>query len=253
MLCCAVGAFVLRSVTTPQKVFLTAAHKLIATILHACCAHDPDARPLASAGSPGIAAYDEKNIRRRVYDALNVLMAMDIIVKDKKDISWQGLPSAPHAQLEKLKEERAALRQKILNQQAYLQVCQSLKPCTAMINMLTSPGADHVGLLMGASSQAPQPNGIIYMLRGLARLSEVQRRPAALHGLCDGVQVMSQRSQECALCHVRSAEGAESLRVPVCRRPASSTGHTGICCCGMQTSPPACWPRLRARVRGPRP
>ncbi len=52
-------------------------------------------------------------------------MAMDIIVKDKKDISWQGLPSAPHAQLEKLKEERAALRQKILNQQAYLQVCQS--------------------------------------------------------------------------------------------------------------------------------
>lgn len=152
VLCCAVGAFVLRSVTTPQKVFLTAAHKLIATILHACCAHDPDARPLASAGSPGIAAYDEKNIRRRVYDALNVLMAMDIIVKDKKDISWQGLPSAPHAQLEKLKEERAALRQKILNQQAYLQVCQSLKPCTAMMNMLTSPGADHVGLLMGASS-----------------------------------------------------------------------------------------------------
>ena len=74
------------------------------------------------AGSPGIAAYDEKNIRRRVYDALNVLMAMDIIIKDKKDISWKGLPSAPHAQLEKLKEERAALRQKILNQQAYLQV-----------------------------------------------------------------------------------------------------------------------------------
>lgn len=76
----------------------------------------------ACAGSPGIAAYDEKNIRRRVYDALNVLMAMDIIIKDKKDISWKGLPSAPHAQLEKLKEERAALRQKILNQQAYLQV-----------------------------------------------------------------------------------------------------------------------------------
>ena len=77
----------------------------------------------APAGSPGIAAYDEKNIRRRVYDALNVLMAMDIIIKDKKDISWKGLPSAPHAQLEKLKEERAALRQKILNQQVYLQVC----------------------------------------------------------------------------------------------------------------------------------
>jgi hypothetical protein len=37
--------------------------------------------------------YDEKNIRRRVYDALNVLMAMDIIIKDKKEIHWRGLPS----------------------------------------------------------------------------------------------------------------------------------------------------------------
>ena len=41
--------------------------------------------------------FDEKNIRRRVYDALNVLMAMNIIIKDKKEISWKGLPSAPSA------------------------------------------------------------------------------------------------------------------------------------------------------------
>jgi len=38
-------------------------------------------------------AYDEKNIRRRVYDALNVLMAMDIITKEKKNIMWRGLPT----------------------------------------------------------------------------------------------------------------------------------------------------------------
>lgn len=37
--------------------------------------------------------YDQKNIRRRVYDALNVLMALDIISKNKKDITWKGLPS----------------------------------------------------------------------------------------------------------------------------------------------------------------
>ena len=37
--------------------------------------------------------YDEKNIRRRVYDALNVLMAMDIITKEKKNIMWRGLPT----------------------------------------------------------------------------------------------------------------------------------------------------------------
>uniref|UniRef100_A0A803Y3X0 E2F/DP family winged-helix DNA-binding domain-containing protein n=1 Tax=Meleagris gallopavo TaxID=9103 RepID=A0A803Y3X0_MELGA len=33
-------------------------------------------------------AYDQKNIRRRVYDALNVLMAMNIISKEKKEIRW---------------------------------------------------------------------------------------------------------------------------------------------------------------------
>ena len=73
-----------------------------------------------------------------MYDALNVLMAMDIIIKDKKDISWKGLPSAPHAQLEKLREERAALRQKILNQQVYLQACSCCSCCLS---------ADRVGFI----------------------------------------------------------------------------------------------------------
>ena len=38
-------------------------------------------------------SYDQKNIRRRVYDALNVLMAMNIISKEKKEIKWIGLPA----------------------------------------------------------------------------------------------------------------------------------------------------------------
>ncbi|KAJ3168397.1 hypothetical protein HDU87_001161 [Geranomyces variabilis] len=38
-------------------------------------------------------SYDHKNIRRRVYDALNVLMAMGIIAKAKKEIRWIGLPT----------------------------------------------------------------------------------------------------------------------------------------------------------------
>lgn len=37
-------------------------------------------------------SYDQKNVRRRVYDALNVLMAMNIISKEKKEIKWIGLP-----------------------------------------------------------------------------------------------------------------------------------------------------------------
>ena len=35
---------------------------------------------------------EEKNVRRRIYDALNVLMAIDMIVKDKKTIRWNGPP-----------------------------------------------------------------------------------------------------------------------------------------------------------------
>ena len=47
--------------------------------------------------------FDEKNIRRRVYDALNVLMAMEIITRDKKEIQWKGLPSTNIKEIEELK------------------------------------------------------------------------------------------------------------------------------------------------------
>ena len=48
-----------------------------------------DEKGRKSAGSTG----GEAGIRRRVYDALNVLMAMDIITKEKKNILWRGLPT----------------------------------------------------------------------------------------------------------------------------------------------------------------
>merc|ERR1712025_1323940 len=41
--------------------------------------------------SPSDQQYDQKNIRRRVYDALNVLMAMNIIRKEKSD-GWVCRP-----------------------------------------------------------------------------------------------------------------------------------------------------------------
>jgi transcription factor Dp-1 len=46
---------------------------------------------------------DEKNIRRRVYDALNVLLALDVIAKDKKKIHWKGLPNTNIKDLDKIK------------------------------------------------------------------------------------------------------------------------------------------------------
>ena len=66
--------------------------------------------------------YDEKNIRRRVYDALNVLMAMEIIEKnDKKEITWKGLPNtAPH-DLDVLQRERRMRLEDIRQKQERLQ------------------------------------------------------------------------------------------------------------------------------------
>ncbi|XP_059667595.1 transcription factor-like protein DPB isoform X2 [Cornus florida] len=79
------------------------------------------ADPTNNVTSPDQQQYDEKNIRRRVYDALNVLMAMDIISKDKKEIQWKGLPRTSLNDIEELKTERLGLRNRIEKKAAYLQ------------------------------------------------------------------------------------------------------------------------------------
>jgi hypothetical protein len=50
--------------------------------------------------------YDQKNVRRRVYDALNVLMAMNIISKEKKEIKWIGLPCNKKQECQELEVEK---------------------------------------------------------------------------------------------------------------------------------------------------
>ena len=47
---------------------------------------------LREAATQNDSKFDEKNVRRRVYDALNVLTAVDIITKKKKEIFWNGYP-----------------------------------------------------------------------------------------------------------------------------------------------------------------
>ena len=66
--------------------------------------------------------YDEKNIRRRVYDALNVLMAMDIISREKKEIFWKGLPQGPQLSLDRMRAEKQRLCQKLDQQRRYIAV-----------------------------------------------------------------------------------------------------------------------------------
>ncbi|KAF0988279.1 hypothetical protein HZS_2642, partial [Henneguya salminicola] len=67
--------------------------------------------------TPEQQSYDHKNIRRRVYDALNVLMAMNIIHKEKKEIKWVGLPSNSVQEVQQLEKQRdhllATIKQKL--------------------------------------------------------------------------------------------------------------------------------------------
>uniref|UniRef100_A0ACD5WQQ3 Uncharacterized protein n=1 Tax=Avena sativa TaxID=4498 RepID=A0ACD5WQQ3_AVESA len=79
-------------------------------------APDPD--------NPNAQQYDEKNIRRRVYDALNVLMAMEIISKDKKEIQWKGLPRTSVNDIEELQTELVGLKGRIEKKSAYLKELQ---------------------------------------------------------------------------------------------------------------------------------
>ncbi|KAL1123698.1 hypothetical protein AAG570_001471 [Ranatra chinensis] len=57
--------------------------------------------------------YDQKNIRRRVYDALNVLMAMNIISKEKKEIRWLGLPTNSTQESVSLISEKKQIAERI--------------------------------------------------------------------------------------------------------------------------------------------
>jgi len=68
----------------------------------------------------GTTKFDEKNIRRRVYDALNVLMAMDIIGKEKKEISWKGLPTTAAQDVELLQREVLYRQQNVARKRANL-------------------------------------------------------------------------------------------------------------------------------------
>ena len=65
-------------------------------------------------------AYEQKNIRRRVYDALNVLTAMNIIEKEKKEIRWVGLPSNSQQEVEEQESEREVRLDRLSRKKALL-------------------------------------------------------------------------------------------------------------------------------------
>jgi len=93
--------------------------------------------------SPTDQQYDQKNIRRRVYDALNVLMAMNIISKEKKEIRWLGLPtnsvqeacsleSDKSKRIERIKAKTQQLQDLILQQIAFKNLVERNKEAEKM-------------------------------------------------------------------------------------------------------------------------
>ncbi|XP_020264072.1 transcription factor-like protein DPB isoform X4 [Asparagus officinalis] len=64
--------------------------------------------------------FDEKNIRRRVYDAFNVLIAINVIAKDKKEIRWIGSPITKTEQVKHLEEAHVNMMSRIQTKTNYL-------------------------------------------------------------------------------------------------------------------------------------
>uniref|UniRef100_A0A672MC07 Transcription factor n=1 Tax=Sinocyclocheilus grahami TaxID=75366 RepID=A0A672MC07_SINGR len=106
----------------------------------------------ASSLMPTDSVYDQKNIRRRVYDALNVLMAMNIISKEKKEIRWIGLPTnsaqecrnlelEKQKRLERIRQKRAQLEELILQQIAFKNLVQRNQASEALSQSTPPPGS----------------------------------------------------------------------------------------------------------------
>ncbi|KAL5289121.1 TFDP1 family protein [Megaselia abdita] len=99
---------------------------------------------------------DQKNIRRRVYDALNVLMAINIISKDKKEIRWLGLPTNPTEQYNDLTEENRQRRESCeAKQQQIEELLLQLISFKKLIER--NKDAESQGIIPTANSTIPLP------------------------------------------------------------------------------------------------
>uniref|UniRef100_A0A9J8CM11 Transcription factor n=2 Tax=Cyprinus carpio TaxID=7962 RepID=A0A9J8CM11_CYPCA len=100
--------------------------------------------------------YDQKNIRRRVYDALNVLMAMNIISKDKKEIKWIGFPTNSAQECQDLEAERQRRLERIKHKQSQLQ--ELILQQIAFKNLVQRNRQAEQ-----QSKRAPAPNTVIHL------------------------------------------------------------------------------------------
>jgi len=104
---------------------------------------------------PDAEPFDQKNIRRRVYDALNVLMAMNIISKEKKEIKWIGLPTNAAQECFELEEEKKKRLERIAQKKQQLR--DLLLQQIAFKNLVER----NKKLVVNNPAAAPAPNAII--------------------------------------------------------------------------------------------
>ncbi|OEL25337.1 Transcription factor-like protein DPB [Dichanthelium oligosanthes] len=136
--------------------------------------------------NPSAQQYDEKNIRRRVYDALNVLMAMGIISKDKKEIQWIGLPKTSMNDIEELKTEIVGLKGRIDKKSAYLQDLQDQTRPHATVEVEISEDMQLVHFDFNSTPFELQDDSFVLKAMGLSGKEETDgtQAPVANGGEC---------------------------------------------------------------------
>ncbi|KAJ1688297.1 hypothetical protein LUZ63_019687 [Rhynchospora breviuscula] len=65
--------------------------------------------------------FDEKNLRRRIYDAFNVLDSIGVIARDKKEVWWLGFPHAKSEYVQRLQKHRKELLSRMQKKVNFLQ------------------------------------------------------------------------------------------------------------------------------------
>jgi hypothetical protein len=111
-------------------------------------------------------AFDEKNVRRRVYDALNVLEALGMLEKGKKDVRWRGWPNAlGQSPADRLKAEVAKLAARVYHKKEAVTATASKALCLA--NLALRNREAPLPVLLAAQEQglsAPNPLSLPFML-----------------------------------------------------------------------------------------
>ena len=94
---------------------------------------------------------------RRVYDALNVLEALDIIAKEKKEVKWKGFPETQGAHqfaLQRMQEQARQVEQKEMKLRALVGQFVAFKQLVARNRQRASAGAGAGAA--GAAATPPQ-------------------------------------------------------------------------------------------------